>query len=228
MFRGNHLTRLDDKGRLKVPAEFKREIDENYSAQFYITSWDGKSAKVYPMQAWEEIERKLPLAVGAGTSSRVEAPELRDPYARCKIVGAEWTREVVRVGVQNGDALGLAEFAAQGDDMRVRAGASRSRNHIVVDRLDVDDDDIRLSGANVRVGAERRPSDHRAGRLEDRPDQPDEPGVARQNEDGRAASRNPRAHGVRRRGWRNRPMPKSRRRARGRVRPRSLGSIRIS
>ena len=59
MFRGTHLTRLDDKGRLKMPAEFKREIDENYSSQFYITSWDGRSAKVYPMQAWEEIERKL-------------------------------------------------------------------------------------------------------------------------------------------------------------------------
>jgi MraZ protein len=59
MFRGTHLTRLDEKGRLKVPAEFKRLIDENYSAQFYITSWDGKSAKVYPLQEWEEIERKL-------------------------------------------------------------------------------------------------------------------------------------------------------------------------
>lgn len=59
MFRGTHLTRLDDKGRLKVPAEFKRQIDESYGAQFYITSWDGKNAKVYPMPEWEEIERKL-------------------------------------------------------------------------------------------------------------------------------------------------------------------------
>ena len=59
MFRGTHLTRLDEKGRLKVPAEFKRLFDENYSAQFYITSWDGKSAFVYPIQEWETIERKL-------------------------------------------------------------------------------------------------------------------------------------------------------------------------
>ena len=59
MFRGNHPTRVDEKGRLKVPAEFKRLFDENYSAQFYITSWDGNSAKVYPLQEWEEIERKL-------------------------------------------------------------------------------------------------------------------------------------------------------------------------
>ena len=59
MFRGTHITRLDEKGRLKVPADFKRQIDENYGVQFYITSWDGRSAKVYPMQEWEEIERKL-------------------------------------------------------------------------------------------------------------------------------------------------------------------------
>jgi MraZ protein len=59
MLRGTHLTRLDDKGRLKMPAEFKRLIDEKYGAQFYITSLDGKSAKVYPMEEWEAIERKL-------------------------------------------------------------------------------------------------------------------------------------------------------------------------
>ncbi len=59
MLRGTHLTRLDEKGRLKMPAEFKRLIDEKYGAQFYITSFDGKSAKVYPMEEWETIERKL-------------------------------------------------------------------------------------------------------------------------------------------------------------------------
>jgi MraZ protein len=64
MFRGNHPTRVDEKGRLKVPAEFKRVIDEKYGAQFYITSLDGKSAQVYPFEEWERIEQKL-----AGLSS---------------------------------------------------------------------------------------------------------------------------------------------------------------
>ncbi|MFB3917426.1 MAG: division/cell wall cluster transcriptional repressor MraZ [Terriglobales bacterium] len=59
MFRGNHPTRADDKGRLKVPAEFKRVIDEKYGAQFYITSLDGKMAQIYPMEEWEKIEQKL-------------------------------------------------------------------------------------------------------------------------------------------------------------------------
>ncbi|HZU42993.1 MAG TPA: division/cell wall cluster transcriptional repressor MraZ [Terriglobales bacterium] len=59
MFRGNHPTRVDEKGRLKVPAEFKRVIDDKYSAQFYITSLDGKVAQVYPFEEWERIEQKL-------------------------------------------------------------------------------------------------------------------------------------------------------------------------
>ena len=59
MFRGNHPTRVDEKGRLKVPAEFRRVIDEKYSQQFYITSLDGKVAQIYPFEEWERIEQKL-------------------------------------------------------------------------------------------------------------------------------------------------------------------------
>jgi MraZ protein len=59
MFRGNHPTRVDEKGRLKVPAEFKRLIDEKYGTQFYITSLDGKVAQVYPFEEWQRIEEKL-------------------------------------------------------------------------------------------------------------------------------------------------------------------------
>jgi len=59
MFRGNHPTRVDEKGRLKVPAEFKRLIDEKYGTQFYITSLDGKVAQVYPFEEWQRLEEKL-------------------------------------------------------------------------------------------------------------------------------------------------------------------------
>jgi MraZ protein len=59
MFRGNHPTRVDEKGRLKVPAEFKRVVDEKYGTQFYITSLDGKVAQIYPFEEWERIEQKL-------------------------------------------------------------------------------------------------------------------------------------------------------------------------
>ncbi len=59
MFRGNHPTRVDEKGRLKLPAEFKRQIEEKYGTQFYITSKDGRVAEIYPMQEWEKVEETL-------------------------------------------------------------------------------------------------------------------------------------------------------------------------
>lgn len=60
MFRGNHPARVDEKGRLKVPAEFKRVVDEKYSGgQYYITSLDGKRAQIYPFEEWQRIEEKL-------------------------------------------------------------------------------------------------------------------------------------------------------------------------
>jgi MraZ protein len=59
MFRGNHPTRVDEKGRLKVPAEFKRVIEEKYAQRFYITSLDGRVAQIYPFEEWERIEQKL-------------------------------------------------------------------------------------------------------------------------------------------------------------------------
>ncbi len=59
MFRGNHPTRIDDKGRLKVPADFKRVLDEKYGTKFYITSRDGKVGEIYPLEEWEKFENKI-------------------------------------------------------------------------------------------------------------------------------------------------------------------------
>ena len=63
MFRGNNPTRVDEKGRLKLPSEFKRVLegkygpfDESSPAQFFITSRDGKVVEIYPMKEWEKIE----------------------------------------------------------------------------------------------------------------------------------------------------------------------------
>ena len=56
--RGNHPAKVDEKGRLKIPAVFLEELKE-YGNQFYITSPTGESARIYPMKVWGEIEDKL-------------------------------------------------------------------------------------------------------------------------------------------------------------------------
>lgn len=59
MFRGSAPTKIDDKGRLKIPTEFRRTLDDAYGPEVFITSIQGESAVVYPLQVWEEIEQKL-------------------------------------------------------------------------------------------------------------------------------------------------------------------------
>lgn len=56
--RGNSPAKVDEKGRLKIPAYFLDALKE-FGNQFYITSPNGESARVYPMQVWSEIEDQL-------------------------------------------------------------------------------------------------------------------------------------------------------------------------
>jgi len=59
MFRGNHPAKVDEKGRLKLPAAFKQLLDAQHVTQFYITSTDGVKAEIWPLPEWEKIEARL-------------------------------------------------------------------------------------------------------------------------------------------------------------------------
>lgn len=56
--RGNCPAKVDEKGRLKIPAVFLDALKE-FGTEFYITSMTGESARIYPMRVWSEIEDKL-------------------------------------------------------------------------------------------------------------------------------------------------------------------------
>jgi len=58
MLRGNYPATVDDKGRVKIPADFLAEL-RRLGKKFYVTSVAGDHARIYPMRAWEEIEKKL-------------------------------------------------------------------------------------------------------------------------------------------------------------------------
>lgn len=58
MLRGSYLATVDEKGRLKIPADFLAQLRKGGS-KFFVTSETGEYARVYPMKAWQEIERKL-------------------------------------------------------------------------------------------------------------------------------------------------------------------------
>lgn len=58
MLRGHHPARIDDKGRLKIPAAFLGALAES-SRDFFVTSIKGDFVRIYPMPAWLEIEKRL-------------------------------------------------------------------------------------------------------------------------------------------------------------------------
>lgn len=59
MFRGSSATKIDDKGRLKLPTGLRRQLESGYGPDVFITSVRGTSVHIYPVQVWEEIEAAL-------------------------------------------------------------------------------------------------------------------------------------------------------------------------
>jgi len=56
---GHAPATIDDKGRLKVPANFRKVIEEKYGRDCFITSTDGQRALVYPMPVWFDFQARL-------------------------------------------------------------------------------------------------------------------------------------------------------------------------
>lgn len=63
--RGNSPATVDEKGRLKLPATFKADLESFARSEgagdlrHYLTSLDGRSARLYPLPVWEGIEARL-------------------------------------------------------------------------------------------------------------------------------------------------------------------------
>jgi MraZ protein len=59
MLRGSTVATIDEKGRLKVPTDFRRQLEERFGTDFFATSVRGDRALLYPLPVWEEIEGRL-------------------------------------------------------------------------------------------------------------------------------------------------------------------------
>ena len=59
MFRGSAPAKIDAKGRLRVPSDFRRTLNDHFGPETFITSVQGDAALVYPLSEWEELERRL-------------------------------------------------------------------------------------------------------------------------------------------------------------------------
>jgi MraZ protein len=56
---GHSPAKIDEKGRLKVPANFRKIIEDKYGSECFITSTDGERALVYPLPVWYDFQTRL-------------------------------------------------------------------------------------------------------------------------------------------------------------------------
>lgn len=59
MLRGNEPAKIDDRGRLKVPAAFRTAMQQAHGRELYVTSLSGDSVRIYPMPVWLDIESRI-------------------------------------------------------------------------------------------------------------------------------------------------------------------------
>ncbi|MBV9505720.1 MAG: hypothetical protein JO323_12025 [Acidobacteriia bacterium] len=55
--RGMYPARLDDKGRVKLPATFQQFFGALREKKLFVTSLDRRIAQIYPMAVWRENEK---------------------------------------------------------------------------------------------------------------------------------------------------------------------------
>ena len=74
--RGNSPATVDEKGRVKLPTSFKADLETfaqgegKGSSRHYLTSLDGRGARLYTLAVWEGIEAKLAALPSANPAKR--------------------------------------------------------------------------------------------------------------------------------------------------------------
>ncbi len=58
-FRGSFSARLDDRGRLRIPAKFLQILQNQKNSHLFLTSLNGDHVMAYPIKIWEGIEKRI-------------------------------------------------------------------------------------------------------------------------------------------------------------------------
>ena len=118
MLMGHSPTKIDEKGRLKIPANFRKVIEERYGVDCFITSMDGERALVYPLPVWFEYQSRL-AKVPSSSQAKSKLLERVNYFGQISTLDAQGRVLVPQV---------LREVAGITDDVVVLG----SQDHLIV------------------------------------------------------------------------------------------------
>lgn len=122
-FTGNEKTKLDDRGRLKLPADFKAFIERKYGKgfnAFYITSMDGKNAEIYPMAEWLKRQAKV-FAMPQSDPARELVLDRYDLYGGRVDMDPQGRMQIPEELRNKADLTGEVKVTGEGNLMRVKS-----------------------------------------------------------------------------------------------------------
>ncbi len=88
MLRGNALARVDEKGRLKLPAGFRTFLLPTYGTDLFVTSLRGESVRIYPLPVYAKLEERL-LASSAVKPAVTKLRALLNYYGQAAALDAQ-------------------------------------------------------------------------------------------------------------------------------------------
>ena len=115
---GHSPAKIDEKGRLKVPANFRKIIEERYGSECFITSEDGERAMVYPLPVWFEFQGRL-AKVPSTSQAKAKLLERVNYFGQVAVIDAQGRLLVPQV---------LRDVAGISDDVVVLG----NQDHLIV------------------------------------------------------------------------------------------------
>jgi len=85
---GHSPAKVDDKGRLKIPAGFRKVIEDKYGEDCFITSTDGERALIYPMPVWYDFQGRL-AKVPSTSQAKMRLLERVNYYGQAGTIDAQ-------------------------------------------------------------------------------------------------------------------------------------------
>jgi len=54
---GKATTTMDSQGRIRIPAKFRKPIEEKYGKEVFIISLDEEHIQIFPLEEWKETAK---------------------------------------------------------------------------------------------------------------------------------------------------------------------------
>lgn len=85
---GHAPAKIDEKGRLKVPSNFRKIIEDRFGLDLFITSTDGERALVYPLPVWHDFQSRL-AKVPSTSAARIKLLERVNYFGQLSTIDAQ-------------------------------------------------------------------------------------------------------------------------------------------